>query len=287
VSLATAGAPPSGSLGVSRWSVDRVPQVIPPGFPTLDVVADIFTYAPAAAGAMEWHFNFADPYLFFAYGTQAFAQDEIQVAEHPILASVREALLSSPIAGLPAMTVDESGIPTPMLFSNVQRHCSIDLAGIYGRAFDRATQRTIEKAVRPVRPTTRSNILAIPAPLPGSGRYSRAQIEGILQTAASGFAAVREESRRLALRAPVVVHTGHWGTGAFGGDRTLMAILQLLAARLSGLDRVVYHVVDEAGRAPVEKARTFLGKFPGVTDLAGLVDEIDSAGFRWGLSDGN
>ena len=39
----------------------------------------------SAPGAIEWDVNFADPHLFFACGGPLFAQDEIQVAEHPIL----------------------------------------------------------------------------------------------------------------------------------------------------------------------------------------------------------
>ena len=31
------------------------------------------------------------------------------------------------------------------------------------------------------------------------------------------------------------------GTGAFGGDKTLMALLQMAAARLANIDKLVYH----------------------------------------------
>ncbi|RKO83741.1 hypothetical protein BDK51DRAFT_30537, partial [Blyttiomyces helicus] len=42
----------------------------------------------------EWYVNFADKRIFRNYGSdECFASDEVQVAEHPILASVREALL--------------------------------------------------------------------------------------------------------------------------------------------------------------------------------------------------
>lgn len=32
----------------------------------------------------------------------------------------------------------------------------------------------------------------------------------------------------------VIVHTGHWGTGAFGGNKVVMAFLQILAAKIAG-----------------------------------------------------
>ncbi len=56
--------------------------------------ARILDYAPALdrTDALEWHVNFADPVLFVAYGSSLFAQDEMQVAEHPALGSLKEAL---------------------------------------------------------------------------------------------------------------------------------------------------------------------------------------------------
>jgi hypothetical protein len=42
---------------------------------------------------LDWHINFADKHLFGYYGGGLFAQDEMQTAEMPILASVREALV--------------------------------------------------------------------------------------------------------------------------------------------------------------------------------------------------
>jgi hypothetical protein len=49
---------------------------------------------------MEWYLNFAHYNLFCAYGGSLFAQDEMQVAEHPPLCSLREALLDSNIKPL-------------------------------------------------------------------------------------------------------------------------------------------------------------------------------------------
>jgi hypothetical protein len=48
----------------------------------------------------------------------------------------------------------------------------------------------------------------------GSGRYTREEIELVLLTAFTGFAAARGESP---VGSRVIIHTGHWGTGAFGG----------------------------------------------------------------------
>ncbi len=49
----------------------------------------------------EWWVNFADPHLFVAYGSSLFAQDEIQVAEHPSLGHLREALYACKYCTVP------------------------------------------------------------------------------------------------------------------------------------------------------------------------------------------
>ncbi len=44
-----------------------------------------------------------------------------------------------------------------------------------------------------------------------------------------------------------MIHTGFWGCGAFGGNRVLMTTLQILAAEMAGLERVVFHTGDASG----------------------------------------
>ena len=59
--------------------------------PKIDHAKHFYQYKPSTdAKEVEWYINFADSSLFFAYGTALFAQDEMQVAEHPSLASLRE-----------------------------------------------------------------------------------------------------------------------------------------------------------------------------------------------------
>lgn len=80
-----------GNVVYSRWEAMPLPESFAPDRAVDDVVRHegFYDYRPvlSAPGAVEWHVNFADPHLFFAYGGPLFAQDEIQVAEHPILGS--------------------------------------------------------------------------------------------------------------------------------------------------------------------------------------------------------
>lgn len=246
---------------------------------------------------VEWHVNFADPHLFCAYGGPLLAQDEMQVAEHPALASLREALLHHRLRPL---TV-ENGRPTPVLVAGVERRCRIATepsaalgrpAGLYGNNFARADAETVRKATHRIDPPTRSNIIAMAAPAYGHGRYSRAEIECVLQTAFTGFRAARLESRALAgNEARAVVHTGFWGCGAFGGNRVLMTLLQLIAARLAGVDRLVFHTGDPSGLRSFHEASAILGAeiWPreACPRVGAMVEGIEAMGFEWGVSDGN
>jgi hypothetical protein len=129
------------------------------------------------------------------------------------------------------------------------------------------------------------------APSGEYGRYSWSTIETILGTAYTGFRAAALSASELRGTTPLVaVHTGFWGCGAFGGHRVLMAILQVLAAQMAGLDRLVFHAFDSMGVQAVNTARAVI-----VKDLAGvsvdqtrvLIDRIAALEFEWGVSDGN
>lgn len=284
--------PARGEIAVSRWPEMGLPtERNNTRTVTVEVRADYFTYDTPAAGDVEWHLNFADPNLFFAYGTALFAQDEIQVAEHPALGSILEMLNAKRIPCSPV----EHDRPRPVLIAGVERRCRIKLDinasegrpnGLYGNHFSRASVQAVERATQRLNPPTISNILALAAPPPHHGAYTAAQIELILATAYSGFRAAVLESRQLAPKSKVVLHTGYWGCGAFGGNRELMALLQLEAARLAGVDRFVFHAGDAAGVAQFQGAQA---KHAGMkeSNTTAVVDALAAAGYRWGASDGN
>lgn len=288
------GSSPGGTVVCTRWSAMDLPESFAPGR-----VAEVMTrhdgfydYRPdlTEEAAVEWHVNFADPNLFFAYGGPLFAQDEIQVAEHPILASLREALQRE---GAAARTV-ERGRPTPVLVTGAERRCHVatnaDAAegrprGLYGNEFGRASVAAVRRATRRIEPPTSTNLVAMAAPSGGTGAYTVEEIRYVLTTAFTGFRAAAQESAG----APVAVHTGFWGCGAFGGNRVLMTMLQGLAAQAAGVDRLVVHAPGAEGAAPLRAALRAIreelsGLPPGVRVL---VDRIAAMGLEWGESDGN
>jgi hypothetical protein len=131
------------------------------------------------------------------------------------------------------------------------------------------------------------------APSYGQGVYSLEEIEYILATAFTGFMAARFESapENSSTSAELVVHTGFWGCGAFGGNRVLMALLQLLAARLSQLDQLVFHTHLPAGSAAFQQASKIwqcdLFREGHQVEVASLLEQIQEMRFQWGVSDGN
>ena len=136
-----------------------------------------------------WHVNFADRRLFGCYGSSLFAQDELQVGEHPALACVREDLLKNthPNGGDDAqtpLTTDEKG-PTPCVLSNVPRVLNIDTTNIWGGKFVGASREVLSAALNPT--SSVSNIIAIEAPKNGKGSYTLDQIVHALSAAYTGF----------------------------------------------------------------------------------------------------
>jgi len=287
-----------GQLAYSRWARMRLPDRVDPQQAATLVSArpGFYDYLPAldAETSLEWHVNFADPRLFVAYGGPLFAQDEMQVAEHPALGALREALLA---ADRPTLTV-EDGRATPVLVSGVERRCQVDTRpdaelrrpeGLYGNAFGRASADVVARATARIDPPTISNIVAMAAPAGGFGRYRTDEIEGILVTAFTGYRAALLESRRqCGPDVAVAVHTGYWGCGAFGGNRVLMALLQAVAAQLAGLDRLVFHA--GSGSAPLEEALGLLASSRvsgGGASTGDFIGSVETMGFRWGAGDGN
>ena len=297
------GQPVSGTMAVSRWRAAPLPERFVELEPACEAREDVFDYVETPnEGVPEfaWHVNFADEELFGYYAGVAFAQDEIQVCEHPALASLRERLRNAPPAGITPFT-REHGQPTPLLVRGVERRCAIDTApdaeagrlyGIYGMLFGLSSEQHVRSALTRIDPPTRSNLIAIEAPRPLSGRYARATIVDVLVTAYTGFrAAVVESRRHVDSLAEVVVHTGNWGCGAFGGNAVLMHAVQLFAARLAGVSRIVFHTFDANNSRAFVEARRFLDRtiaeHRDAPEVERIIAALDRRGFTWGVSDGN
>ena len=291
-----------GAITMSRWAALPLPEECLLGPCEVVVKPAVYDYTPARWPV--WHVNFSDPNLFVAYGSPLLAQDELQVLEHPALGSLREFLLANK---LPVMTEERRGETTPILCAGVQRRCALDTApdaeagrprGIYGNRFARESAQVIQSAVQVLRPPTLSNLICMAAPAGGQGRYSDREIVGILTTAWTAFRAALQESLPLTTTVqegsqpiPIELRTGFWGCGAFGGSRPLMALLQVLAARLAGVRRLTFYAFDQSGVVPFQEGLAVLSaalrRGSAGEPLGALLSRIEQRGFQWGISDGN
>lgn len=295
------GSTHRGKIHYSRWAAMPLLERTDAGAAARRVEGreGFYDYAPVllAGGGAEWHVNFADPHLFVAYGSPLFAQDEMQVAEHAVLGALLEALQA---LGRRAVTVEHDR-PTPVLVTGVERRCRVAIdrnaaegrpLGLYGNEFARADAEAVRRATARVDPPTITNLIAMAAPSGGHGRYSARTIESILTTAFTGFrAAVLESARHHGERCPILVHTGFWGCGAFGGHRVLMAMLQILAAEMAGVERLFFHTGGPGGtdvlNTAIDQINGKLATAPASVDTGNLIDQVAALGFAWGVSDGN
>ena len=298
--IAERSCPPAaihrGRVRYSRWSLAAMPNADLLECPPVEcsLVHGPMQYIANDESEMHWHLNFADPELFFAYGSPLLAQDEWQVLEHPVLGSLRERLVAD---GRAPRTREGSGA-TPVLIEGVERRCELRVVPgpgdrfppLYGNGFARASIAHVLSALRPLERTSLSNIIAIAVPVGGRGEYTGAEVATILRTATTAFAAAVIRSRSAGLSPRTVIHTGLWGCGAFGGNPVLMTAVQLVAARVAGADELRFAVPDPSRLPDVRHGvRVFEGLLTPAQPvrLPNLVKALSDMGFRWGVGDGN
>jgi hypothetical protein len=295
----------SGEITFSRWeALDISDLIFNPNIGSTNLLMEenTYQYKPFEAKkeketTIEWYVNFADYHLFKYYGSNLFAQDEIQVAEHPVLGSLREILLTLEKNDdkLGPYTRDVDKNPTPILIRGARRRIkvSVDKYNLYGGNFSRARSDIIKKACDPIIPPTISNIIAMEAPKGYYGKkYSIETLKEIFITAYTAFLAAKIESfYETPPPSFIIIHTGNWGTGVYGGNKTLMALMQILSAFTVNIDYLVYHTYDSFSSEKYREARdifknTFIKnqKSIPIEDALKIIEKMD---FHWGESDGN
>ncbi|MEE3240629.1 MAG: hypothetical protein VX231_06665, partial [Pseudomonadota bacterium] len=150
------------------------------------------------------------------------------------------------------------------------------------------SEDAIRNAINILNPPTISNIIAMESPPPKIGSYTKNQIEFILRAAFTGFRAAVQKSQTINPNAKVSIHTGYWGCGAYGGNRELMPLLQLIAANLSGVDLLHFHTgFDDEGY--LSALKTFDKFFSQDTSISTneFISYILESNYQWGVSDGN
>ena len=280
-------------IGYARWAQMGLPEEVYKTDVKLVKHSGYFSYPPSSDQCVEWHLNFAHEDVFSFYGGPLFAQDEMQAAEHPILGCLREAILDM---GIDRTTV-QNGQATPILITGVERRCEVATDrnaeldrpyGLYGNEFQFASEEAIRTATTVLSPPTLTNIIAMESPQPDFGLYTRDQIRFILASAITGFSAAVKLSKEINEDIEVSIHTGYWGCGAYGGNRELMPILQIIAAYCSEVSVLHFHTGgdDRGFLAALETLEEIMPEWEEIS-LDELIESILSLRYDWGISDGN
>eukprot|EP01083_Nonionella_stella_P054730 144464_1 len=305
-----------GTLIYARHSLIDLPSTIPD--PTdfirhrLVINANIFEYVRGNKDESQQHFyvNFADANLFGFYKGSLFAQDEIMTLEHPILASLREQLLASKQAYCRGAIIILNALKHGHFAQNA-------LNKIYGSKFARSTTEKVTKSVTICKPAMVDNVICIASVMGCQRKYKRAQIDKLLKTAYTGFNGAVCESAYQELKGKtkrkrrkscndtneektdtqqkeIIVHTGNWGCGAFGGNIEVHCMIQVIACVAAGVDRMVYHAVDQNSKTKaVHGCKVLLKELcPKCKDKKGrlktklFISELLKRGYKWGTPNG-
>jgi hypothetical protein len=247
-----------------------------------------FPYTPSSQEEVfEVTLNFSDPNgLFFFCFTDLFAQDEIQAMEFPLsMHLVKYAAAHNPHI----INFDRQKIEVALL-KNIPRFGEINLEGIYGNAFEKTSREQVLRQTTRIKAPSRHNLLALAAyqasPNEQGKPYKAKSIKMLFAMAYTGFLAAKQEAAIL----PVVINTGNWGCGAFGNDPLLIAIIQILAAQLAGVEKLNYFTPGPKQQNLIADAQEWIRQnlAESQSDVKTIIGIIaDSQAFKVGKSDGN
>ncbi|EAS04456.2 poly (ADP-ribose) glycohydrolase (macronuclear) [Tetrahymena thermophila SB210] len=274
-----------------------------------EAIQSEYDYEKNSFNQFQWHVNFADKQLFGFYETSLFAQDEIQTAENPLLYHLREeAVIQAKInPKLQPLTLEDQN-PTPILIVNSLRQGKVNTKptqsnpqGIYGRNFEKADLKKIAEACEQLKEEdiVDVNIISMCSLSYEAGSYTLNQIKFTFNTAYKSFREAYNTVKRLYSEnnIPVIINTGNWGTGAFGNNSVLIAIIQLLAAEISQVDVLKYYTFDQKGyEAFISGIQVFQKIKKEIFNyqpksfsqyVEYFLNQIFNLKYKWSVSDGN
>jgi hypothetical protein len=157
---------------------------------------------------------------------------------------------------------------------------------VYGENFKEADLQLVRNIATPLQPgSKKSNLICMNAPhqwanhlKPKSGTYKIYEIRHVFRTAYTAFLGAKMKSGK---DTKVVIHTGDWGCGKFGGSRTIMCFCQIAAARAAGIDTIYYH--SNRPRDKLDQALALCKKFWNGSKIKveELLHSLESVGKEW------
>lgn len=173
----------------------------------------------------------------------------------------------------------------------------MDTTKVYGNAFAKASERQLIQACQYLPKAQIVNLIAIEAPSHGRGSYTRDQVDYILVTCYAGFKAAQMLANKThALNTKnargsisrggnthfrTIIHTGWWGCGAYGNNRQMMILTQLLAAYWAQIDELVFHTQTNDYQKDIEAAQGFVAKLLQEKGVDNVIDQIVRLNLQW------
>jgi len=78
-----------------------------------------------------------------------------------------------------------------------------------------------------------------------------------------------------------IIHTGWWGCGAYGNNRQMMLITQILAAHWAQIDGIVFHIQNKEHQNDIEEAQKAVEKLRHGTEVKEVIEEIFNLNLEW------
>jgi len=159
---------------------------------------------------------------------------------------------------------------TPIIITNALRHGNFyqnKLHKIYGNKFATKKFEEMEKYYEKLDVPMNTNIIAMASRRGMMKKYNEEDVNILFNTAYSAFSGALEEAKHSFSQnkikdnennesrlLEVVIHSGNWGCGAFGGNVEMHSLLQIIAAHEAKIDYFRYHSVGEVDSLQVQQA---------------------------------
>lgn len=273
-------------------------EMIYNGKTELEIKAEKYDYLESIENK-EWYVCSSDSELFVGYSSEMFAQEEVLVAEHPVLIGIKKELnlqcKSNSFDGND-QTINQKFSPyvyynsriMPILIENVERRLKINL---YGEELIKTEYYKIPNHIEVLKTPTHSNLINITCPRNNSkdNIITKETIEIIFKTIFSGYSSAKINSADK----KCVIHTSHWGCGANGCNKYLICILQILISNIVGIEKLCYHnwsvTEDKEESNIIEKASEYVKYITNCNEIKidTILENLYSLKLKWSDSDNN
>jgi hypothetical protein len=78
-----------------------------------------------------------------------------------------------------------------------------------------------------------------------------------------------------------IIHTGWWGCGAYGNNRQMMLITQILAAHWAQIDGIIFHTQTTEHQNDIDEAKKVVKKLWNGKEVKEVIEQIFNLKLEW------